>query len=124
NLLLTKPRDGGPGVVKITDFGLARWSDDDPDRPISHLTQVGSVLGTPEFISPEQTRNSSATDIRSDLYSLGCTFYYLLAGQAPFPSGTLTDKLMAHQVDQAEPVGKVRRAKLSARLSGPALGQI
>src|SRR5207244_1394748 len=77
-------------VLKITDFGLARWSDDDdPDRPTSHLTQVGSVLGTPEFISPEQTRNSSTCDIRSVLYSLGCTFYYLLAGQAPFPNGTL-----------------------------------
>ena len=75
-------------VLKITDFGLARWADDDPDRPISHLTQIGSVLGTPEFMSPEQTRNSSTCDIRADLYSLGCTFYYLLAGQVPFPNGT------------------------------------
>jgi serine/threonine protein kinase len=60
-------------VLKITDFGLARWTDDDPDRPNAHLTQVGSVLGTPEFMSPEQTRNSSTCDIRADLYSLGCT---------------------------------------------------
>ena len=111
-------------VLKITDFGLARWNDDDPDRPMSHLTQVGSVLGTPEFISPEQTRNSSACDIRSDLYSLGCTFYFLLAGQPPFASGTLTEKLMAHQVDKAEPVGKVRRAKLWAGLNGQALSHV
>ena len=102
-------------AVKITDFGLARWTDDDPDRPHSHLTQLGTVLGTPDFIAPEQARCSSSCDIRADLYSLGATFYYLLAGQAPFPTGTLTDKLMAHQLDQPESVGKARAARLAAR---------
>jgi serine/threonine protein kinase len=100
--------------VKITDFGLARWTDDDADGPGSHLTQLGTVLGTPDFISPEQARNSRTCDTRSDLYSLGCTFYFLLAGRPPFPTGNLTDKLMQHQLDQPEPVGKARAARLRA----------
>jgi serine/threonine-protein kinase len=79
--------DDGPRttdhLLKITDFGLARWSDDGPERPMTNLTQVGSVLGTPDFISPEQTRNSSKCDIRSDIYSLGCNL--LLPACRPAP---------------------------------------
>jgi serine/threonine-protein kinase len=121
--------DHGPrttdSLVKITDFGLARWTDDDdPTRPVSRLTQMGTVLGTPEFIAPEQARNSSTCDIRADLYSLGCTFYYLLAAQAPFPTGTLTDKLLAHQLDQPEAVNKVRMARLAATCTADAFNQL
>src|SRR5262249_13617316 len=92
------------GVLKILDMGLARLLDRD-ERPASTLlTQVGSVMGTPDFIAPEQARNSHTCDVRADLYSLGCTFYYLLSGQVPFPKGTLTEKLLQHQLDAPEPV--------------------
>ncbi len=110
------------GVLKILDMGLARLLDRD-ERPASTmLTQIGSVMGTPDFIAPEQARNSHTSDIRADLYSLGCTLYYLLSGQAPFPNGTITEKLLQHQLDDPEPVEKVRRARLledsSAHLTG------
>ncbi len=85
---------------------------------------MGTVLGTPEFIAPEQACNSSTCDIRADLYSLGCTFYYLLASQVPFPTGTVTDKLLQHQLDHAEPVGKVRGMRLAARLSAREFQQV
>ncbi|MFO0964377.1 MAG: protein kinase [Gemmataceae bacterium] len=98
------------GLIKILDMGLARWTDVDNDR--TRLTQLGAVMGTPDYIAPEQTRNSSACDIRADLYSLGCTFYFLLSGQPPFPNGTLTERLLHHQLDQAEPVDEARRRRL------------
>ena len=102
------------GVVKILDMGLARVLARPDGTASTMLTQVGSVMGTPDFIAPEQARNSHASDIRSDLYSLGCTLYYLLAGRPPFPHGTLTEKLLQHQLDEPEPVGRARRDRLRA----------
>jgi serine/threonine protein kinase len=102
------------GVVKILDLGLARWDDSYTGEASAHLTQVGSVMGTPEFIAPEQARDSHTSDIRADLYSLGCTLYFLLTGQPPFPTGTMMEKLMQHQNDEAEPVGQARRQRLLA----------
>jgi serine/threonine-protein kinase len=114
---LSLTTDHGPRAtdlcVKILDFGLARWTEADSGDG-ANLTQLGSVLGTPEFIAPEQARNSSTCDIRADLYSLGCTFYYLLAGRVPFHEGGLTDKLLQHQLNEPEPVAQVRRARLGA----------
>src|SRR5262249_15491531 len=95
------------GILKILDMGLARIEDDSGEGG-SNLTQLGVVMGTPDFISPEQARNASATDIRSDLYSLGCTFYYLLTGRTPFPTGTLTEKLLHHQLDPPTPMAELR----------------
>ncbi len=100
------------GLVKILDLGLARWTDPDTGRSATQLTQLGSVMGTPEFIAPEQARDSHKIDIRADLYSLGCTLYFLLSGQVPFPNGSLTDKLMAHQLDVPESVSVVRRRRM------------
>ncbi len=98
------------GVVKVLDMGLARLEDRD-DRPAGTLlTQVGSVMGTPDFIAPEQARSARSADIRSDLYSLGCTLYFLLTGQVPFPEGSLTEKLLYHQMDEPAPLEQVRRA--------------
>ena len=57
------------------------------------MTQTGKVIGTPDYIAPEQARNSHLADGRADLYSLGCTFYCLLTGQVPFPNGTAFEKL-------------------------------
>jgi serine/threonine protein kinase len=102
------------GIVKILDMGLARCTDPFTGRASTHLTQIGSVMGTPEFIAPEQARDSHTSDIRADLYSLGCTLYFLLTGHPPFPKGTLTEKLLQHQLDDPPPVGSARRAGLLA----------
>jgi hypothetical protein len=92
-------------VIKLLDLGLARA---DSAGEGGTLTQTGSVVGTPDYISPEQARNSHDVDIRADLYSLGCTLYYLLTGQPPFPGGTLTEKLLKHQLDPAPHVRQLR----------------
>lgn len=103
------------GLIKILDMGLVRCTDPFTGRSATHLTQVGSVMGTPEFIAPEQARDSHASDIRSDIYSLGCTLYYLLTGQPPFPHGTLTEKLLQHQIDEPESVAVVRRHRFATQ---------
>ena len=71
------------------------------------------MVGTPDFVAPEQARNASSADIRSDIYSLGCTLYYLLAGQPPFPGGTLTEKVLRHSLD---PVPSLLRDDIPAAL--------
>ncbi len=90
-------------TVKILDMGLARLQ-----QPLgsaaSPLTQTGMVMGTPDFISPEQARDSRAVDIRSDLYSLGCTLYFLLSGQVPHPEGTFTEKMLKHNMEDPKPL--------------------
>jgi WD40 repeat protein/serine/threonine protein kinase len=104
NLLLTTNAGGVP-VVKLMDMGLVRM-----DRAMSEtslnssLTSEGSVMGTPDYIAPEQALEAHGVDIRADLYSLGCTFYYLLTGRVPFPGGTLMQKLMKHRLEQPTPV--------------------
>jgi serine/threonine-protein kinase len=108
------------GVVKILDMGLARCTDASPNRASTHLTQIGSVMGTPEFIAPEQARDSHNSDIRADLYSLGCTLYFLLTGQPPFPNGTMTEKLLQHQFNEPDPVDVIRREALQAWASANA----
>ncbi len=105
NLLLTA--DGK--TVKVLDMGLARL--DQPagdDDKSSTMTQEGMVMGTPDYIAPEQALESHTVDIRADLYSLGCTFYYLLTGKVPFPGGTLLQKLNKHQNQEAPTVQSVR----------------
>jgi serine/threonine-protein kinase len=98
--------EGGP-AVKILDMGVARLegTSDESGEP---LTQAHSVLGTPDFIAPEQAHDSHAADIRSDLYSLGCTFYYVLTGQVPFPANSPMEKLLKHHLEQPVPVESLR----------------
>ncbi|HEX3149142.1 MAG TPA: serine/threonine-protein kinase [Gemmataceae bacterium] len=97
-------------VVKILDMGLARIQVDDgnTEQISSELTRTGTVVGTPDFMSPEQAKNSSAVDHRSDIYSLGCTFYFLLTGEAPFPKGNPLEKLLQHQMDAPRPIQFLR----------------
>lgn len=101
NLLLSSDER----MVKILDMGLARLeSADDDDKSSTALTKEGMILGTPDYIAPEQAMETHAADIRSDIYSLGCTFYYLLSGRVPFPSTSFTEKLLGHQFDEPTPV--------------------
>jgi serine/threonine-protein kinase len=90
NFLLTNK--DGRAIVKLTDFGLARSLTEDDFK----VTRTGTTVGTVDYISPEQARNSRAADIRSDIYSLGCTLYHMLAGRPPFQHGDLAERLMKH----------------------------
>src|SRR3712207_1446887 len=95
NILVT--RDGS---AKLTDLGLALDLGDLDDM----VTRDGATVGTFDYISPEQARHSRAIDFRSDLYSLGCTLYHMIAGQVPFPCPSLPEKLYAHQLATPEPL--------------------
>jgi serine/threonine protein kinase len=104
NLLLAN--EGG--VVKILDMGLARLSRLMDEEASSILTQEGEVMGTPDFMAPEQAIDPHRVDIRADIYSLGCTLYYLLTGKPPFPGGTLAQKLLWHQQAETPNLAKLR----------------
>lgn len=91
NLLVDKT-----GVVKISDLGLVLLDEPDPAESAGRITKEGLTVGTPDFVAPEQARNPQAADIRSDIYALGGTLYYLLAGEVPFPGGTPTEKMLRH----------------------------
>jgi serine/threonine protein kinase len=96
-----KPRNilvasDGPGMlpsVKILDMGLARFGQRGPEE--GELTRSDQILGTPDFMAPEQAEDSRTADIRSDIYSLGCTLFKLLTGQVPFPGESVAEKLTA-----------------------------
>jgi tRNA A-37 threonylcarbamoyl transferase component Bud32 len=96
-MAVTRPGEPLPPrpLVKILDMGVARLYTlrDLPEDSLSTLTRDGAVIGTPDFVAPEQLEDPHKADVRSDLYSLGCTFYYLLTGRVPFPGGTLIQKL-------------------------------
>ena len=91
NLLVDKE-----GVVKILDLGLATFAEkkDDEDNLTARF-DTGAVLGTADYMAPEQVLNSTAVDIRADIYSLGVTLYTLINGKPPF-GGSCTQKLMGH----------------------------
>jgi RND family efflux transporter MFP subunit len=111
NLMVT-----AEGQVKILDFGLARFvletapagalpapagadtavGGAEGNTPVEPLTQVGTVMGTPAYIAPEQARDPHTADIRADIYSLGCTLYDLLTGRPPFPAGNARQKVIGH----------------------------
>jgi serine/threonine protein kinase len=111
-LLVQSPVGRGPDqkcVVKITDFGLARLglAGAGGDLELT-AAPANTVMGTPDFLSPEQGRDLDAVDIRSDLYSLGCTLYFLLTGEVPFPGGSALEKMARHATDEPEPVEQLR----------------
>jgi serine/threonine protein kinase len=85
-------RQDGELVVKMTDLGLSRAISDEDFR----VTRDGSTVGTVDYLSPEQSRDSSVADIRSDIYSLGCTVYHMLAGHPPFDEGGLGERVYKH----------------------------
>jgi serine/threonine-protein kinase len=95
------------GTVKILDLGLARFFDDRLDASLTKAYNE-SLLGTADYLSPEQALNSHQVDTRTDIYSLGCTCYFMLTGQPPFPDGSVAQRLIAHQVKSPTPIEKLR----------------
>src|SRR5208283_1745660 len=90
------------GTVKILDLGLARFA----QEPSEVLTL--GVIGTPDYLAPEQGLDSHNVDIRADIYSLGGTFYYLLTGITPLPPGTIAKKLVWLQTLEPRPIREIR----------------
>jgi len=95
NILVTQA-----GQAKLVDMGLARTTE--LDKSTNDLTASGVTLGTFDYISPEQAHDPRQADVRSDIYSLGCTLYFLLTGQPPFPDGTALQKLLMHGTKMPE----------------------
>ncbi|MBX9581886.1 MAG: serine/threonine protein kinase, partial [Gemmataceae bacterium] len=93
NLIAT--RDGR--TVKLVDLGLARLNDEAADA--GRVTQEGFVLGTPDFLAPEQARNPAGVDTRADIYALGATLFYLLTGRVPYDAPSPSEKLVRHLTD-------------------------
>jgi serine/threonine protein kinase len=83
-------------------------SDADTVEARGDLTAAGAIMGTPDFISPEQAEDARQADIRSDIYSLGATLYFLLAGRPPFADGSVMHKLKSHAQAEPEPLESLR----------------
>jgi len=110
NLLLSKN-----GVVKLLDMGLARLLESPTGEQESRITQEGLVVGTPDYLAPEQARNARTADIRADIYSLGCTFYAILTAHPPYPGSTPTEKMLKHTT---EPTPMVTRPDVHPAVAG------
>lgn len=132
NLLYLPPASSNPGelpstqgaqygTVKVLDVGLARANWDQPKTSDMRLTNVGVMMGTVEFMSPEQAMDSRSADARSDIYSLGCTLHFLLTGKPPFVSPSLAKTVQAHaretppplELDASDPEQRVNEEKLN-----------
>jgi serine/threonine protein kinase len=111
NLMLVRPPKAkndttADATVKILDIGLGRALFDEgaSGSPANDLTGTGAMLGTPEYLAPEQARNAHAADIRADVYSLGCTLYHCLAGRAPFVEANPVLLMVKHATEQPRPI--------------------
>ena len=93
------------GRARIVDMGLARL---EPLAEEGDLTSSGVTLGTFDYIAPEQARDAREADVRSDLYSLGCTMFFMLAGRPPFAEGSMVQKLLQHQQEQPPAIDALR----------------
>lgn len=100
------------GRVKIADLGLALRAEDEDER----VTREGTTVGTVDYMAPEQARDSRATSLLSDIYSLGCAFHYLLTGSPPFPGGSIAERLSRHARDPIPDV-RAKRPDVSPELA-------
>jgi WD40 repeat protein len=92
------PPAGASGhLIKVLDMGLARFTEINQPAEWGTMTMAGSLVGTPNFMAPEQALDSHRADVRSDLYSLGCTFYYLLLGKPPYLGRSVMETLDMHR---------------------------
>ena len=96
-------------------MGLARIEEVAGADAESRITQEGLVIGTPDYLAPEQARNARSADIRADIYSLGCTFFFLLKGESPYKGSTPTEKLLRHTT---EPIPPLSRADVPPTVEG------
>lgn len=110
NLLLDKE-----GTVKILDMGLARLSDEGDATVQSDLTSTGTIMGTVDYMAPEQALDTKTADARADIYALGCSLHYLLTGKAMYEGDTLMKKLLAHR-DQPIPSLRAIRPEVTEQL--------
>lgn len=94
NVMITRD-----GVAKLADLGLAIDTADE-----GRVTRDGATVGTFDYVAPEQARHSHSADIRSDIYSLGCTLYHMIGGQVPFPGPSLAEKIFGHQSQEPTPL--------------------
>jgi serine/threonine protein kinase len=92
--------------AKLLDLGLALVQGEVADRDV--IGGLGYIVGTMDYISPEQTANPIAVDARGDIYSLGCTLYYALTGQPPFAGGTRKEKIYRHRRAEPTPLEELR----------------
>ncbi|MBI2807200.1 MAG: protein kinase [Planctomycetes bacterium] len=107
NLLVGTVKSGDlQPVVKILDFGLARFESERESS--ARLTQVGTMLGTIDYVAPEQAQSSRDADIRADIYGLGCTLFYLLTARPPFLGETVVEKLSPRVTGEPPRIGEVR----------------
>src|SRR5260370_6155293 len=95
------------GTVRVLDLGLARFFHDEQDQ-LTLKYDENNVLGTADYVAPEQALNSHVVDVRADIYSLGCTFFFILTGGPPFPGGKAAQKLIWHQVKPPPPIRQLR----------------
>jgi serine/threonine-protein kinase len=101
NLFLTAP----DGQVKILDLGVARVV---RDSSSTKLTRTRTIIGTYDYMAPEQARRPREVDIRADLYGLGCSFYHVLTGRVPFVADNEADAIVQHTLEKAVPLQKLR----------------
>jgi serine/threonine protein kinase len=111
NMMLTpaadKPDTTWDATIKILDIGLGRelFDDGTPEGRIeTQLTEEGAVLGTPDYLAPEQARDARTSDIRADLYSLGCVLYHCLTGRPPFPDTNIMSQMLKHATEKPAPL--------------------
>jgi serine/threonine-protein kinase len=117
--LTSSARGGQPtgrGVVKILDWGLASLRPPAGRRAVAATQSKEDLVGTADYIAPEQATSPATANIRADVYSLGCTLYFLLTGRVPFPGGSLMQKLLQHQRAEPAPVTQLR-AEVPAALA-------
>src|SRR5437870_13500795 len=109
NLMLVPSPEGTAvkATVKILDIGLGRAMFDDSDMSDNmELTGEGVLLGTPDYLAPEQARDPRTIDIRADIYSLGCVLYHTLTGQTPFPDKNILNQMIRHATEKPKPIAQ------------------